>query len=219
MKEEHLPQAADSEQTDIEQQSTAAENLKFMRAVVARTDRQVKPEANVIIVWGLICMICYSAVHFLVKSDLQKWILPLYLALIAIGLAHTFNTLRRVARRQRSAGYIPLLPKQVTGIWLVVTPHILAWSILGMLLNDYSAGDPAFLAAMGLSIALAATGILYSREWLYGGAGIFVGMFLTYFAKDYGYLILGLATGAGCIVPAIICQRKFDRQEEENEQD
>lgn len=43
------------------------------------------------------------------------------------------------------------------------------------------------------------------------------GMFLTYFAKDYGYLILGLATGAGCIVPAMICQRKFNRQERENE--
>jgi len=217
MKEEHLPQAAGSKHTDAEGQSAAAENLKFMRAVVQRTDRQVKPEAPVIIVWGLICTILYSAVHFLMKADLQKWILPLYLTLIAFGLGHTFYALRQVARRQKSAGYIPKVPRQVTWIWLIVAAHILAWSLLGMLLNDYSAGDPAFLAAMGLSIALAATGILYSREWLYGGAGIFAGMFLTYFAKDYGYLILGLATGAGCIVPAIICQRNFNRQERENE--
>jgi len=217
MKEEHLSQAADSKQTDAEGQSTAAENLKFMRAVVERTDRQVKPDAHVIIVWGLICMTCYTTVHFLMKSDLQTWILPVYVILITLGLGHTFYALRQVARRQKSAGYIPQVPRQVTGIWLIVTPHILAWSVLGMLLNDYSAGDPAFLAAMGLSIALAATGILYSREWLYGGAGIFAGMFLTYFAKDYGYLILGLATGAGCIVPAIICQRNFNRQERENE--
>jgi len=217
MSEEHLHRAADSPETDAEQQSTAAENLKFMRTVVERTDRQFKPEAHVIIVWGLICMSLYSAVHFLMKSDLQKWILPLYLALIAIGLGNTLYALRQVARRQKSAGYVPQIPRQVTWIWLIVTPHILAWSVLGMLLNDYSAGDPAFLAAMGLSIALAATGILYSREWLYGGAGIFAGMFLTYFAREYGYLILGLATGAGCIVPAIICQWTFNRRETENE--
>jgi len=217
MKEEGLSQAADLQRTNTEGRSTAAENLKFMRAAIERTDRQFKPEPHVIIVWGLICMILYSSVHFLLKSDMQKWILPLYLALIAVGLGYTFSSLKRVDRRQKSAGYIPQIPRQVTGIWLIVTPHILTWSILGMLLNDYSAGDPAFLAAMGLSIALAATGILYSREWLYGGAGIFAGMFLTYFARDYGYLILGLATGAGCIVPAIICQRNFNRRERENE--
>ena len=162
-------------------------------------------------------MILYSSVHFLVKSNLQKWILPLYLTLIAVGLGYTFSSLMRVGRRQKSTGYIPQVPRQVTWMWMIVTPHILAWSILGMLLNDYSAGDPAFLAAMGLSIALAATGILYSRQWLYGGAVIFVGMFLTYFVKEYGYLILGMATGAGCIVPAIISQRNFNRQERENE--
>jgi FtsH-binding integral membrane protein len=217
MKDTYSPEEPNSNRVNPEDQKTAAADLRFMRSVVEKTHRQVKPDAHVIIMWGLICMICYTTVHFLMTSHLQKWILPIYLFLMAVGLIYTGVTLWRVAKREKEAGYIPQLPKQVARIWIIITLHVLSWSILGMLLNDFSGGDPAFLAAVGLSIGLSATGILHSREWLYGGIGIFIGILLTYFVKDYGYIILGLATGLGCIVPAIICQRKYNKQEKEDE--
>ena len=206
------------EQPEPGERQTTAEDLKFMRSVVERSDRQIRPEGYVLTVCGLVCLICYTAVHLLVRSEQQKWILPVYLPLMAILLGYAFFALAHGVRRQKREGYIPQMPRQITAIWLVIVSHILAWSILGMVLDDFSGGDPAFIAAMGISIALGATGIMYSKEYLYGGIFIFAGLALTYFLKDYGYLILGIATGAGCIAPETICRRKFKRQGREDEQ-
>ena len=84
-----------------------------------------------------------------------------------------------------------------------------------MVFNNFCGGDPGFLAAIGLSIALCVTGILHLKEWLLGGIVIFIGMILTYIVKDYGYLILGLATGTGLIVPAIIVHKKYKGENHE----
>ena len=43
-------------------------------------------------------------------------------------------------------------------------------------------------------------------------------MALTYFLGNIGYLILGLTIGAGLIIPAIIVQKNYYRQEQEDEQ-
>jgi len=192
------------------------DDIKFMRSMVEKTDRQVRPEGYVLTACGLICLTCYTAVHFLLKLEQQKWILPVYLVLMVALLGYIFYALAHGAKRQKREGYILQLPRQVTAIWFIVASHILAWSILGMMLNNYCGGDPAFMAAMGLSIALCTTGILYSIEYLYGGLCIFTCMFLTYFVKDYGYIILGIATAIGCIVPELICRWKFNKQVQGN---
>lgn len=193
-----------------------ADDIKFIRSMVEKTDRQVRPEGYVLTACGLICLICYITVHFLLKSEQQKWLLPVFLILMAILLGYTFCALTLGLKRQKKRGYVPHIPKQLTTIWFIVASHIIAWSILGMMLNNYCGGDPGFIAAMGLSIALSITGILYSIEYLYGGLCIFACMLLTYFVKDYGYIILGIATATGCIVPELICRWKFNKQVQGN---
>jgi hypothetical protein len=192
------------------------DNLQFMRSVVEKTDRQIRPEGHVLTACGLICLTCYTAVHLLLKSEQQKWLLPVYLTLMAVLLMYIFWALALGAKRQKREGYIPKMPRQVTAIWFIVASHIFAWSILGIVLNNYCGGDPAFIGAMGLSIALSTTGILYSIEYLYGGLCIFTCTFLTYFVKNYGYIILGIATAIGCIVPELICRWKFNTQVQGN---
>jgi hypothetical protein len=206
----------DSSQAKIKCPDIAVDDIKFMRSVVERSDRQVRPGGYVLTACGLICLTCYTAVHFLLKSEQQKWILPVFLILMVILLGYIFFALTLGAKRQKREGYIPQMPRQVTAIWFIVALHIIAWSILGMVLNNYCGGDPGFIAAMGLSIAMSGTGILYSREYLYGGILIFACMFLTYFVKDYGYIILGIATATGCIVPELICRWKFNMQVQGN---
>lgn len=218
MKNENLPEDAKTRQAEGGGQNVSADDLKFMRSVVEKSYRQVKPDAHVIVMWGLICMVAYTAAHFLVTPQGYKWMWPVYLSLMTIGLCYTFITLFLINKHEKKAGFIPRLKKQVTWVWLFMALHVLTWSISGMLFNNFSGGDPGFLGAMGLSIALSVTGVLHSKEWLFGGMLIFAGMLLTYFIKDYGYIILGLATGAGLIVPAIVVHRNFLKWEKENEQ-
>jgi hypothetical protein len=42
-------------------------------------------------------------------------------------------------------------------------------------------------------------------------------MIVAFFVKDYAYIILGLAMGLGCIIPAIIAQRNYRKQEKSYE--
>ncbi len=150
------------------------ENLQFMRLAIERTRRDFDPEAPVMIVWGLVCMIGYATIYFLVMHELYKWIWPVYLPLLAIGLCVTVVSGIRVSRRQKKAGLVPQISNQIGWVWMVVLAHGVLWSTLGLFFDFF--GGPGFLWAMVYSIALSITGIIYSREWLWGGIGIFAGM-------------------------------------------
>ena len=193
-----------------------AENLQFMRLAIERTRRDFDPEAYVMIVWGLVCMIGYAAIYFLEKLQLYKWIWPVYLPLLAIGVCVSIVSGIRVSKRQKKAGLVPQISNQIGWVWMVVLAHGVVWSTLGLFFDFF--GGPGFLWAMVYSIALSMMGIIYSKEWLWGGIGIFVGMVVAFIMKDYAYLILGFAMGLGCIIPAIVAQKRYLRQKRENEQ-
>ena len=218
MKREYLPEEPKPKQEGFEEQKIAADDLKFMRSAIEKTYKQVNPDTHTMIMWGLVCIISYPAIHFLIKFRLFKWIWAAFLPLVAFGLCYIFITFFIVTKRDKNAGFIPLLRKQLTWVWIIIMVlHGLTWSILGTAFNNYCAGDPGFLFAILFSIALCITGVFHSKEWLFGGIGIFVGALLAFFIKDYGYIILGLATGAGLIIPAIIVQRNYNKQKKENE--
>ena len=215
MGKEYLHEEPKPRQGDFEEQKISADDLKFVRSVVEKTYRQVRPDTRVLIMWGLICTLVYIAVYLLVNLKLYKWSWPVYLFLIAIGICYTSVAVFQANKCEKKEGFVPHLPKQITWIWIVMTFHGLIWSMLG-LFNDFF-GGPGFLWALLLSFTLSVTGVLHSKEWLFGSIGIFAGMLLAFFIKDYAYIILGLATGAGLIIPAIIADRNYRKKEKSYE--
>jgi len=205
-------------QLEIKDPDTAADDIKFMRSVVEKMSRQVKPDVHIMIVCGLMCMIAYAALYFLKTSQSDKWIWPVGLSLTAVLFIYVLISIIRIAKTEREAGFISHLKRQVTWVWIFIMLHGLAWTISPVLSGNFCGGDPAFLWAMLFSIGLVVLGIFHSKEWLYGGIGIFAVMVLTYFLGNIGYLILGLAIGAGLIIPAIIVQRNDQKQGQGNEQ-
>jgi len=208
----------DSNQVEIKGPDIAVDDIKFMRSVVEKMSRQVKPDVHIMIMCGLICMIAYAILYFLKTHQLDKWIWPMGLFLTTVLFIYTLISLVRIAKAEKKAGFISHLKTQVTLVWIFIMLHGLTWTISPVLFNNFCGGDPAFLWAMLFSIGLVVLGIFHSKEWLFGGIGIFAVMALTYFVGPIGYLILGLAIGAGLIIPAIIVQRNFRKQEKENEQ-
>jgi hypothetical protein len=207
----------DLNQLKMKGRDPVADDIKFMRSVVERMSRQVKPDIHIMIACGLICMIAYVVLYFLKTSQLDRWIWPLGLSVTTVLFIYVLISLVRIAKAEKDAGFISHLKRQVTLVWIFIMMHGLAWTISPALSNNFCGGDPAFLWAMLFSIGLVVLGIFHSREWLYGGIGIFTVMILTYFLGNIGYIVLGLAIGAGLIIPAIIVQRSFRKQEQENE--
>ena len=208
----------DSNRLEMNGQDIVADDIKFMRSVVEKMSLQVKPDVHIMIACGLLCMIGYAILYFLKTHQLDKWIWPVGLSLTTVLFVYTLISLFRIAKAEKKAGFISHLKKQVTWVWIFIMLHGLAWTISPVLSKNYCGGDPAFLWAMLFSIGLVVLGIFHSKEWLFGGIGIFAVMALTYFMGNIGYLILGLAIGAGLIIPAIIVQRNFLKQEQGNEQ-
>ncbi|MFH1615726.1 MAG: hypothetical protein ABIG61_11670 [Planctomycetota bacterium] len=207
MKKEHLP----------EEEKNTADDLRFMRSTVEKTYRPLKPETHDAIMWGLVCMAAYIGIHFLVKHNLYKWIAPLYLSLMGLGMCGSFVTMFMWVRRQREKGFVPTLPFQLGGIMLVIMFPIIFWDRMGLFENIFCGAG--FIYAMGLSMGMGVYGVLYSKAGFLGGIIIFSGMLLAVFAKDYAcpLIILGLSTGAGLIIPAIIVQRNYSKQEKSYE--
>jgi hypothetical protein len=215
MENEHLNRGPKPGPKGDEERSTA-DDLRFMRSVVEKTYRQVRPDVHIMVACGLICVIAYTTLYFLKIRQLDRWIWPIGLSMISIILCYSIIGLVRIAKYEKKAGFISHLKKQVTWVWIFIMLHGLAWTILAMLFNDFSGGDPPFIWAMLFSIGLCVLGIFHSKEWLIGAILIFAGMVLTYFVEESAYIILGLAIGAGFIVPAIIVRENCRKQEKEN---
>ena len=205
-----------SQDSGIEDKNVA-ENLQFMRMAIQKTRRDIDPEAPAMIVWGIVNIVMYWSIYYLVMQELYKWIFPMMVPLLSIGICVTIFSGIRVSKRQKKAGYVPHLSQVIGYIWMIVLAHGAAWSAFGLFYDFF--GGPGFLWAMVYSIGLAMMGIVYSKEWLWGGVGIFAGMVTALIFKNYAYLILGLSRGLGCIVPAIFAQRHYlmqRKQENEN---
>ena len=187
------------------------ENLEFMRSAIEKTHREIDPEAFSMIIWGLVCIVVYYGIYFLAIYRRLSWMPYVLFPALAIGGIVGFISSYRVSKRQKAQGMISHVWKQLNWVWLILLPNAVLWSILG-LFKDYF-GAPGFLWAAVYAIALSMTGIIYSKEWLFGGIAIFIAIIVAFFVKPYSYLILGTVMGLACIIPAITAHRRFCRLE------
>jgi len=200
-------------ETDCGEQNLVPDDLKFIRVMVERTHRQIDPEAFSMITWGLVCMVIYFGIYFLAIHKMFNWIPYVLFPSLAVGGIVGGISTYRVSKRQRAQGVISHIWKQLNWLWLILVTNALIWSSLG-LFRDYFGGY-GFLWAAVYAIALSMTGIIYSKEWLFGGIAIFIAIIVAFFIKPYSYLILGAVMGLACIIPAIIAHRRFSRSEKE----
>jgi len=215
MEKENLPEEIKPKEEDSEEQKISAEDLKFMRSVIEKTNRAFNPGASVMIVWGLICMIGYPATqYFLAAPQLYDFILPVWLILWVVGASVTiFNGIIAEIREKRS-GVISRRSNQIGLVWFILLFNGTAWSAMG--LHKVYFGELAFLWAVIFGFGLSIMGILSSKEWLFGGIAIFISILAASIMKEHAYVILGIVMGLACIIPAIIAQRNYRKQEKEN---
>jgi hypothetical protein len=199
-----------------EEQNLVPDDLKFIRAMVERTHREIDPEAFSMITWGLVCMVIYFGTYFLAIHKMFNCIPYVLFPSLAVGGIVGGISSYRVSKRQKAQGMVSHIWKQLNWVWLILLPNAVLWSILG-LFKDYF-GGPGFIWAAVYAIALSITGIIYSKEWLFGGIAIFVAIIIASFVRPYSYLILGTVMGMACIIPAIIAHRRFRRSEKEHGQ-
>ena len=214
MNREHSQEDPNLKQGKMEEKELA-ENLEFMRLAIERTRREIDPEALSMIVWGLVCMAIYFGIYFLAIHKMFNLMPYVLFPSLAVGGIVGGISSYRVSKRQKAQGMVSHIWKQLNWVWLILLPNAVLWSILGLFKDDF--GGPGFLWAAVYAIALSMTGIIYSKEWLFGGIAIFIAIIVAFFVRPYSYLILGTVMGLACIIPAIIAQKRYLRQKREND--
>jgi len=214
MENEDLLEDSKANQESFGGQKIAADDLKFMRSVIEKTCRKIDPGWPILITWGLILMIGFPVLYFLKIRQLDNWLWRVQWLLVVIGFSISIYFVTKAIKRERKAGLISKLSKQIYWIFIILSANGIIWTCLD-LFRDHIGGF-GFLWTAICGIELSMIGILYSREWLYGGIAIFAGIIAAYFTAQYAYVILGIVTGLACIVPAIIAQRNYSKQEQEN---
>jgi hypothetical protein len=213
MNREHSQEDSNLKQGKTEEKKLA-ENLQFMRLAIEKTRRDFDPEAPVMVVWGLVCMIGFPATQFLATPQLGKWIWPMWVILWLIGVSVSICSGVRVTRRERKDGLISQLSKQIGWLWCILVVNGTIWALIG-LFKDYF-GGPGFLWAAIYGFGLSMMGILHSKEWLFGGIAIFIAILVAYVVKVHAYVILGIVMGLACIIPAIIVHKNYLKWKQEN---
>ena len=210
------PNLKSAEKHGKTEESKVAENLQFMRLAIERTRRDFDPGVAIFITWGLLCLIGYTAAHFLVAQQAYAKINTVWLSLYAIGVPLSGFFGYRISKRQNIQGTVPYIYIQIGWIWGIMVASGIIFGTFGLGRSFFR--DIHFLWAWIYAISLSMTGVVYSKEWLMGGIGILAGMIAAVFLKEYAYLILGFTMCAGCVIPSLITQKRLRSVEKENAQ-
>lgn len=206
----------DINEARIKDPAALADDLKFMRSVIEKTYRVFDPGSPEMIIWGLIFLIGLPATqYFLATPQLKDFVQPMWIILWVIGASVGIFNGYRCEIRERKTGYVSRLSNQIGLIWYILLLNGSVWSI-----EPFSVffGKQAFLWAAIFGFGLSVTGILWSKEWLFGGVAIFISILAASIVKEYAYVILGVVMGLGCIIPAIVAQINYKKRKEENAQ-
>ena len=209
-------------QTEVIGADISAEDVKFMRSAIEKTNTTCEPDwlsMSVVIMWGALCMIGYISIHFFLRNiQYYKWIWPLFYALGFVGACYSFIGLCLSFRNDRKTGFVRKLPKQVIGIWVVILLNGLVWTLMGRFVNNFTFCEPGFLFALLFGLCLSITAILDPDVWYLWSLGaivIFAGIVLSHFLMNYQYIVLGLTTGPGLIMPAVLEKILYQEKDDE----
>ena len=161
MNKEHSQENPSFKNSKASEQITA-DDLKFIRSTLEKACRQLKPKTSNSIMWGLICMVIYIGIHFLIKNQLFDWIRPLQISLISFGVLCTIIQAHFLFKKFKQEGFFPqLLISIIYGLLLIVVP-VFFFDMIGLFKGMYCGS--AFIYALTANTIIRAPGATASSR-------------------------------------------------------
>jgi hypothetical protein len=198
------------------EQKELVEDIQFMRSVIEKTCRKIEPGWPSLVTWGLIITVGFPVLYFLKIHQIDNWLWRIQWLMVVAGFCISAYFVFMAILQERKSGVISKLTKQIYLVFLILSVNGFIWTYLDLFRDNI--GGFGFLWTAITGIELTMIGILYSKEWLYGGLAIFAGVIAARFTESYAYYILGIVSGFACIIPAIISRKNYHKQEKENAQ-
>ena len=137
------------------------------------------------------------------------------MSLLSFGVLCTIIQSRFIFKELKQEGFVPqFLTPLFYGMVIILLP-VLFFDMIGLFKGMYCGS--AFIYALTINTLIVIVGVLHSKLWLSGTIFIIIGMLMAFVIKEDSLVILGLATGAGLIIPAILVDRNYRKQEKSYE--
>lgn len=196
---------------------SAARDVRLVREVLERTQRRVDPHAFHFVAWGAIVSVWYPLANLFERSGRMDLYAATGAVAIVLGTGLSFALERRLRRRfgaSRVGAEESVAARQVAAVTAVCIAGGVALSALGPALGFIEGRDVPTLWGLVYAAMASMYCVVYSREWLWAGAGIFAGAVAAMAFPDWNGVILGPVMGLGMIVPGVVAERRVRRMAE-----
>lgn len=196
---------------------SANRDLEFIKRIMTKTHRRIDTHAFHNIHWGIIVFIWFPLANLFQDLGRHRWQIVLGVSAILLGFAMSAFREHRMRKTPRLSGENTFITKQTV---LIVYPTVLVGMILSAVAPAFDFIDGSNVPIIwGLIYANMAfmMGVIYTKEFLYSGIAIFVGVIAAIVLQPYNGYILGPFMGLGLIVPGVIAEKRVALMlEEEN---
>lgn len=188
---------------------TAENDLAFLRSVLDRTRRRVDPHAFHFVAWGAIVLVWYPAQNALeLRGAPAAWQIGLGTASLLLGATIGAVGEMRLARRTDLPPEDEPFSRQVIlAVWGALLPAVLL-SFLGPALQLFEGQRVPLVWGLAYAAMAWTIGVVYSREFLFGAAWIFMGCLAALAAPEWAGFALGPTMGLGLLVPGLVAMRR-----------
>lgn len=192
-----------------------ADDLRFIRQIMERTQARIDPHAFHFVLWGALVLVFYPLLNWLELAGRADLAAKFGIGALAAGILGSILLETRLKTRSRLDGENTYVSRQVV---LLVAYHIGVASFLSAAgpTSGFIPG-PFVPLLWGFTYAsmMYTIGVVYMREYMVAGLGILTGTAIALFNVRYAGMILGPFMGLGAIVPGVIAERRVARMRTE----
>ena len=196
----------------MNEKEKAFEDLKVIRQIVDQTKAAIDPSAPIIITWGILTFLGNINSFIITKTQSNDMYYAYnWWGISVIGLFLSMYFGFKIGIRRYKTGINHYVSRQLALFWTIIVPTGVVWSIIGPHFNIFPYETLGILWGILYSIAIYSMGIIYSKEFLFGGIVIFIGTISAGIFMEVQSLLLGISMGAGTTIPGIIAHRRFKK--------
>jgi hypothetical protein len=178
-------------------------DLAFIRDVMRRTEQRVDPHAFHYVHWGLIVLVWYPLANAFELQGRLAAMTWLGVGALVAGMALSMVREARLQGASRLEGDNTFVARQVSLVTFGALALGVVLTVLGPATGFLEGRDVPTLWGIVYAVMAYMIGVVYRREFLYGGLVIFAAVVLALFFPRYNGFLVGPAMGLGMIVPGL----------------
>ena len=186
----------------------ASADIDYIKGVMRRTHARIDTHSFHSVHWGVIVLIWYPLANWFWHQGQTKAMIGIGIGSVVLGMALSGIREALHQKKPRLGGENTFISRQVVLIVYSCITAGAALSVAGPSLRFIAGENVPIIWGFVYANMAFMLGVVYTREYLFAGAAIFLGCIVAMALPYYNGYILGVFMGFGMIVPGVMGERR-----------